>query len=64
MIRRLLETLNVNDFSEMKDQIIWVHGEGEGLGFKPKGIEPLKVSGLNKEPLIFDDVFNELGNSL
>ena len=43
----------------MEGQIIWVHGEGEGLQFKPKGIEPLKVSGLNKEPLIFDDVFNE-----
>jgi len=64
MIRRLLETLNVNDFSEMKDQMIWVHGEDDGLGFEPKGIEPLRVSGLNKEPLIFDDVFNEFGNSL
>ena len=64
MIRRLLETLNVNDFSEMKGQIIWVYGEGEGLGFKAKGIGPLKVSGLNKEPLIFDDVFNEFRNSL
>jgi len=64
MIRRLLETLNVNDFSEMKDQMIWVYGEGDGLGFRPKGIEPLRVSGLNKEPLMFDDVFNEFGNSL
>ena len=64
MIRRLLDTLNVNDFSEMKDKMIWVHGEGDGLRFKPKGIEPLKVSGLKKEPLIFDDVFSEFGNSL
>jgi hypothetical protein len=59
MIRRLLEVLDVNDFSEMKDRMIWVHGEGEGLRFKPTGIEPLKVSGLKKEPLIFQDVFNE-----
>jgi len=59
IIRRLLETLNVNDFSEMKDLMIWVHGTGDGLGFNPKGIEPLKVSGLNKEALIFDDVYNE-----
>lgn len=64
MIRRLLDTLNVNYFSEMKDKMIWVHGEGDGFGFKPKGIEPLRVSGLNKEPLIFEDVFNEFGNSL
>lgn len=59
MIRRLLEVLNVNDFSEMKGKIIWVHGEGDGLSFKPKGIEPLKVDGLKKEPLIFDDVYKE-----
>jgi hypothetical protein len=62
MIRCLLDTLSVNDFSEMKGKMIWVHGEGDGLRFAPKGVEPLKVSGENKEPLIFEDVFNEFGN--
>jgi len=58
IIRRLLLTLQVNDFSEMKGITIWVYGEGEGLGFKPKGIQRLKVDS-DKEPLIFDDVYNE-----
>ena len=62
MIRCLLETLDVNDFSEMKGKIIWVYGEGDGLGYTPKGIEQLKVSGGDKGALIFEDVFNEFGN--
>lgn len=59
MIRRMLDTLDVNDFSEMGGKIIWVHGEGDGFGFTPKGIEPLSVNKLSKEPLFFDDVLNE-----
>jgi hypothetical protein len=58
MIRRLLLELDVNNFNEMKGQIIWVHGEGSGLSFTPKGIERLKVDG-GREPLIFEDVYNE-----
>ena len=44
-IRRLLLALGVNDFSEMKGQIIWVIGDGEGLSFKPKGIKQLDING-------------------
>jgi len=62
MIMRLLDTLDVDDFSEMNGRMIWVHGEGDGLKFKPKGIEPLKVDGLDKEPLMFDDVLNDFTN--
>jgi hypothetical protein len=62
MIRRILETLSVNDFSEMKGQIIWVHGNGSGFSFNPKGIEPLSVSGTRQPALIFEDVLNEFPN--
>ena len=60
MIRRLLLNLNVNDFSEMINQHVWVIGEGKGLSFSPKGITGLSVDGC-KEPLIFDDVAREFG---
>jgi hypothetical protein len=57
VIRRLLIELDVDDFSEMKGLVIWVLGEGEGLGFKPTGIQALN---LNKDKLgggvVFDDV--------
>ena len=59
MIRRILNTLGVNDFSEMKGSIIWVYGTGERLNFKPTGIQSLNVSGLKNTPLIFSDVYNE-----
>ena len=62
MIRRLLLALEVNDFSEMQGKHIWVYGEGEGIGFKPKGIQLLSTDikdKSNKKPLIFEDVYNE-----
>ena len=62
MIRRLLDVLDVNDFSEMKGKIIWVHGDGEGFSFKPTGIESLKVSKSEKSPLIFSEVLKEFTN--
>lgn len=61
MIRRTLIALDVNDFSEMKGKIVWVYGEGEGFSFKPKGIGQLNVIG-KKEPVMFDDVFAEMGD--
>ena len=58
VIRRLLLALGVNDFSEMKGRHVWVLGEGEGLGFTPKGIQPLQTD--NKvPPVIFDEIYNE-----
>lgn len=59
MIRRVLLTLGVNDFSEMADKVIWVIGTGTGLSFTPTGIEPLKVSGNPRPALIFQDVYEE-----
>lgn len=63
VIRQLLLALEVNDFSEMKGKIIWVLGNGEGLGFRPKGIKPLDVNCKNKEigEVIFEDIFAEFG---
>lgn len=59
VIRRLLLCLNVNDFSEMSEKIIWVYGEGDGLRFKAKGISDLYVNGKTVEPVIFDDILSE-----
>lgn len=59
IIRRLLEILNVDDFSEMSNKMIWVYGEGEGLAFQPKGLGPLNVSGAHNSKLIFDEVLQE-----
>ena len=58
MIRRLLVTLDVNDFSEMKGKHVWVHGEGKGLSFSPKGIQLLSVD-KKSDPLIFEEVYEE-----
>lgn len=55
LIRQLLLTMEVNDFHEMVDKYIWVLGEGDGLMFKPLGIERLYIDS-KKEPLIFTDV--------
>jgi len=59
MIRCLLLSLKVNDFSEMKGKIIWVIGEGEGFDFKPTGIQMLKVDDNKSEPIIFSNILNE-----
>jgi hypothetical protein len=58
VIRRLLLALDVNDFSEMKGQIIWVLGEGEGWTFKPKGIKRLEVDG-GGDAVVFDEIAAE-----
>ena len=64
IIRLLLLTLKVNDFSEMKGKYIWVIGEGDGLSFQPKGIRPLYVDCKGRNPeekstIIFEDIFNQ-----
>lgn len=56
MIRRLLLTLNVDDLSEAKGKIIWVHGTGEGFNFSPTGIEQLHITNKDAKPFIFADV--------
>lgn len=58
MIRMLLLTMAVDDFSEMKGKHIYVIGEGDGLSFEPKGIARLRVDGGGSD-LIFADVLAE-----
>ena len=58
MIRQLLLTLDVDDFERAKGKIIWVTGEGEGLSFKPTGLETLSVYGSVKK-MNFDAIHKE-----
>ena len=61
MIRRILITLNVDDFSEMSGKHIWVIGKGEGFSFKPTGICRLRVDSKEEpKPLIFSHVYDEM----
>ena len=62
MIRRLLLTLKVDDFSEMRNKIIWVIGGGDEFLFKPTGIQTLNVNNsgnADNNPLIFADILEE-----
>lgn len=62
LIRRLFEELDVNDFSEMKNIIIWVLGtKNDTYSFIPKGIQNLRVNttGKRTEGVIYDDVYND-----
>ena len=60
LIRRILTTLDVNDFAEMKDKIVWVYCDNDSLNGKAIGISGLKVNGC-KNKLIFDDVTKDFG---
>lgn len=64
VIRRLLLALNVNDFSEMKGKMVWVVGEGEGLSFRPTGIQPLNVDNNKGNAVIFSDILAEVGEAI
>lgn len=44
MIRQLLLFFGVNDLSKVKNHICYVFGDGEGLSFKPKGLENIAIS--------------------
>jgi len=59
MIRIILDTLKINDFSEGKGKYIHVLGEGEGFSFKPKGLETLRVDGDQKK-IIFSEVLERM----
>lgn len=61
MIRQLLLIFGVNDFSEMKDKMVWVLGEGDGFSFTPKGFESLKVNGKQRR-LLFSEVFEKFAS--
>ena len=57
MIRQLLLTLNVNDFSEMRGKDIWVLTEGSNLNIKPIGIQTLRADG--GKQIIFNDILEQ-----
>ncbi len=63
LIRRILEAFGVNDLTELKGRTIWVHGEGKGLGFRPRGVQPLKVD-KDIEPVMFDKIWAEFGEDV
>lgn len=58
IIRRLLLELGVNDFSEMKDKVIWVIGIGNDNNFKVKGIRSLNINRQNNKNkgVIFEEI--------
>jgi len=57
IIRQLLIEIDVDDFSDMSGKLIWVLGDGEGFGFKPKGIKALSVnSDKVGDGVVFDDI--------
>ena len=60
MIRQLMLTLDVDNFEDAKDKVIWVTGEGDGLSFKPTGFETLSVYGKVKK-MNFDEIHREFG---
>jgi len=59
MIRRILIELKVNDFADMKNRHIWVIGTGDGLHFKPVGVQGLLGDGGSSDGLIFSDIAKE-----
>jgi len=63
LIRRLLITLGVNDFSEMEGKYLWVLGEESsgGLAFSVKGVSALNLDKTGTGGLLFDEVLKEFG---
>ena len=59
MIRRLLTTFGVNDLSELAGRQSWVLGEGEGFGFKPKGLQSLRTEPGSEKPFLFDETYKD-----
>lgn len=59
VIRQLLLCLGVDDLAQAKGKIIWVLGEGEGLGFTPKGIRALRVDQAKVPEVVWEEIFEE-----
>jgi len=56
MIRKILTEFGVNDFSEIAHKHIWVLGTGEGLEFKPLGLQALQEPNKLSEGFLFNDI--------
>ncbi|WP_443698963.1 hypothetical protein [Pseudomonas sp.] len=63
MIRQVLNVFNVNDFSEMNGKLIYVLGDGEGLGFNPCGFERLNLDKKYKKDDVcnFKEIYKQFG---
>ena len=59
VIRQLLLCLGVDDFSQMKGKYIWVLGEGQGLGFTPRGVEALYVDNSNEPRVVWEEILEK-----
>lgn len=57
LIRRILDMFNCDKLSDIVGNVIYVLGEGKGLGFKPKGFE--RPSFYNGKKLIYQDILDE-----
>ena len=65
MIRQLLLFFNVNNLEEVKNQVVYVLGEGEGLSFKPKGFRHLKcLRNGRPEEVLFDKIYGEFSDEI
>lgn len=59
IIRSTLDFFDVDDFSQTKDRIVYVSGEGEGLNFIPSRLDHLSVFN-NKKYLDFNEIRGRL----
>lgn len=57
LIRRVLDMFDCNNLSDLKGQVIYVLGEGNGLSFKPKGFKRPKFD--NGKELLYEKVFKK-----
>ncbi|MCD6323258.1 MAG: hypothetical protein J7L77_09565 [Clostridiales bacterium] len=58
MIIRLLKLFKVNSLHEAIGKSVYILGDGDGLRFKPRGIQTLRKDGARE--LIFTDVANDM----
>ena len=61
LIRRILDTFDCNNLKDIVGKVIYVIGERDGLGFKPKGFEIPSFD--NGKKIIYDDILKEFTNA-
>ena len=57
LIRRILDIFDCDNLKDIVGKVIYILGEGDGLGFKPKGLE--RPSFDNGKKIIYDDILQE-----
>lgn len=61
LIRRILDAFDCDNLKDIVGKVIYVLGEGDGFGFKPKGFE--RPSFDNGKKIIYDDILKEFTNA-